>query len=170
MSIQSQIHGLGGAGDTELDTAFVVDDDGPIAQRVRADWRDDERFDVGMDDGPAGGKGISSRASGSRDDKAVGTITTNEIGVDSEAHFDHAGERAFIDNDFVEDALIVDRFAVANQGGVEHHAFAGSEVSRECFFKGGIELLQRETREKTEAAEVDGQNWNAAGSGFASCR
>src|SRR5438309_2478775 len=107
-----------------------------------------------MDDGPAGGKGISRRAGGSRDDEAVGAVTTNEIGVDSEAHFDHAGERAFIDNDFVEDALIVDRFAVANQGGVEHHAFAGSEVSRKCFFEGGIQLLQRETGEKAEAAEV----------------
>src|SRR5258707_5863471 len=109
-----------------------------------------------MDDGPTGGEGISRRASGSRNDEAVGAITTDKIGVDSEAHFDHAGERALIDNDFVEDALIVDRFAVANQGGVEHHAFAGSEVSRKCFFERGIELLQRKTGEKAEAAEVHG--------------
>src|SRR6476646_2216668 len=115
-----------------------------------------------MDDRSAGGEGISRRAGGRCDDEAVGTITTDKSGVDSEADFDHASERTFIDNNFVEDALIVDRFAVANQGGVEHHAFAGGEVSRQRFFERGIQLLQRETGEKAEAAEVYGQNRNAA--------
>src|SRR5579859_106372 len=121
-----------------------------------------------MDDGPAGGKGISRGAGGSRDDEAIGAITTDKIGVDSEANFDHAGERAFIDDHLVEDTLIINRFAIADQGGVEHHAFASSKVARKCFFERGVKLLQHETGEKTEAAQIYGQNRDATRSGFAS--
>ena len=117
----------------------------------------------------AGGKRIGSGASGRGDDKTVGAIAAHEIGVDGEANFDHAGEGAFVDNDFVEDALIVKRFAVANHRRVEHDAFAGGEMAGEGFFERRVEFLQRETGEEAEAAEVDGQNWNATGSGFASC-
>src|SRR5262249_5990671 len=113
---------------------------------MRADGRNDDGFDVGMNNWPARGKGISRRTCWCGHDEAVGAIPADEIGVDGEANFDHSRESAFVDDDFVEDTLVVKRFTVADEHGVKQHAFAGGKMAGKCFFKRGIKLLQSKTR------------------------
>ena len=56
---------------------------------------------------------------------------------------------------------------MAYQRGAEHHPFARLGLACQRFFERRVKFLERETGEKAEAAQVDGQNRDAARGGFA---
>jgi hypothetical protein len=158
LAVERDESGLGVAGKSDFDAGKILDDDGAIAQCVRANRGDDESLNGGMKNRPAGGKRVGGRAGGSGDDQAVGAVTADEITVDVEFEFDHAGERTFVDDGVVEDVLLVDGRAIAKELDQEHDAFADGRTTGQGFFESRIEFVNGETGEKAEAAHVDGEN------------
>jgi hypothetical protein len=118
-----------------------------------------------MKNRPAGGKRIGGRSSGSGDDQAVGAVAADEITVDVEFEFYHAGERTFVDDGVVEDVLLIDGRAIAQELDLEHDAFADGRTAGQGFFESGIEFVDGETGQKAETAHVDGENRDTARSG-----
>src|SRR3990172_12507243 len=58
----------------DLDEAVAIDDDRPVAERMRADGHDHERVERRVQDGPAAGEGIGGGTGGRGDDHAVGPL------------------------------------------------------------------------------------------------
>jgi hypothetical protein len=167
LAVESEEDGFGGAGEFDFDERGVANDDGAIGEGVRADGGDDEGFDGGMNDGTAGGEGVSGGAGGRGDDEAVGAIANDEVVVDGEFEFDHPGERGFVDDGVVEDVLAVDDLIGAEKLDLEHGANGFGGAAGERFFESGIEFVDGEAGKKAEAAHVDGEDGEAARSGEA---
>ena len=115
-----------------------------------------------MNDRAAGGKGIGGRTCRSGENEAIGAVAADEIAVDGEFEFDHAGEGAFVDDGVVENVLAVDGGARADEFDLEHDALAHGRAAGEGFLEGGVEFLDGEASKETQAAHVDGENGNAA--------
>ncbi len=115
-----------------------------------------------MNDRAACGEGVGGRASGGRHDQAVCAIATDEIAIDGQLESDHAGERAFVNDGLVEHVLRLDHFPRAFQFHMEHDARGDERAAREGIFQSGIKLLLGETRQKTKASQVDGQDRKSA--------
>ncbi len=165
LAVESEEDGFGIFGQLYFYGGRVANDDGAIGERVRADRRDDEGLDSGMNDGAAGGKRVGGGTRGSRKHEAVGAIAADEIAINGKFELDHAGEGAFVHGGVVEDVLAIENFAVADELDLNHDALALRGAAGKSFFEGGVEFIHREAGEKAEAAHVDGENGNAAGSG-----
>jgi len=168
LAVESEEHGFRGASEFDFDEGGVADDDGTVGESVRADGRDDERFDGGMNDGAASREGVGGGTGGRGDDEAVGAIADDEIVVDGEFEFDHACKSGFVDDGVVEDVLRVNDLICTKELDLEHGANGFGGAAGESFFEGGIEFVDGEAGEKAEAAHVDGENGKAARSGEAS--
>jgi len=168
LAVESEEDGFGGAGEFDFDERGIADDDGAIGEGVRADGRDDERLDSGMNDGAAGGEGVGGGAGGSGDDEAVSAIANDEVVIDRKFEFDHASEGGFVDDGVVENVLRVDDLASAKELDLKHGADGFGGAASESFFESGIEFVDGEAGEKAEAAHVDGEDGEAARSGEAS--
>lgn len=167
LAVESEENGFGGAGEFDFDDGGVADDDGAVGESVRTDGRDDEGFDGGMDDGAAGGERVSGGTGGGGDDEAVGAVADDEVVIDGEFEFDHAGESGFVDYGVVEDVLRVEDLAGAEKFDLEHSADGFGGAAGESFLKGGVEFVNGEAGEKAEAAHVDGEDGETARSGEA---
>src|SRR5271165_129099 len=122
LAVKSVENGFGISCQLEFDAGRISDDDRPIGERVRADGGDDESFDGGVNDGTTSGKGIGGGAGRRGYDKAVSAVAADEIAVDEEFQFDHAGQRAFVDDGIVEDVLAIQSRAGADVLDLEHDA------------------------------------------------
>src|SRR5215475_2955768 len=113
--------------------AAVADDDGPVGERVWADRRDDQRFDLRMNDWSPSRKRIGRRTGWSSDDQTISAVATNELFIDKKLNFDHARQGALVHNGLVQNDFGFGGVAAAQQRRDEHDAFASFGGSRECF-------------------------------------
>src|SRR5260370_28239631 len=98
-----------------------------------------------MHDGSAGGEGIGGGAGRGGHDQTVGAVAADKIGVNGEFELDHAGERAFVDHHFVQDALIINYFARAFELHAHHDAFAHRKTALHGVVQRSAQLVHSET-------------------------
>src|SRR5699024_5216359 len=106
-------------GDLHAEAGGRVDDQRFGEQRVGGDRNEDERFDLGPDDGTAGGERVRGRAGGGGEDDAVAAEGGYGAGVDAEDDVDHPGFRGLLDGRLVERPGVEDVLAFVPHGHVE---------------------------------------------------
>src|SRR5215472_7898419 len=133
---------------------------------MRADGGDQDGLDGGVNNRTAGGQRVRRGTRRCRDNQPVRAVAANETAVDVQFQIDHARQRAFMHNRFVQHPLGSEILAVVRTLHVEQYALVDRGLASEDLLKGWIKLFERETGQKAEAAEIDGENGYAAWSGF----
>src|SRR5215813_7245356 len=120
-----------------------------------------------MNDGTSGGERIGCRSRRRRYDQPISPIPAHELFVDNQFQLNHPRKLTFMNHGFIDNALAINEIPVTLELNTKHDALADGEFPRHSLFEGGIEFLELETSEETEAAHVDGKNGNTERGGDA---
>ena len=97
-----------------------------MRERVRADRRDQDHRQRGVDDRAAGREVVGGRAGGRREDQPVRAVARDQLAVDLDAQLDDARERALGDHHVVERPVGERGAGRAHQLDVEQRALLGA--------------------------------------------
>ena len=144
--------------DDDGDLAVAGEDDGADGEEVGADGGEDHGVDCGHEDGAVGGEGVGGGAGGGGDDDAVGAEAGDELAVELDGEFTHAGDGTFGEDDVVECVPFAEEVAVAEELGAHEAAGVDDGGTGDPGFEGGVELGEGDFGEEAERAEVDAED------------
>ena len=133
--------------------AVGVNDDRALGEGVRADGDDEADRQVRLDDGPAGGKRVSSGAGRGGDDEAVGAVVAEVAVVVVDVQLDHL--RLAAADDGVVDGEVFAAAVAAFDGDAQGVALFAVVMAGQDAVKLVGEIVKGEVGEKAEAAGVD---------------
>ena len=155
LAVEGQEGRLVALGEIEFDARGIGNDQRAVGQHVRTDRSDDESVEGRMDDRAAGGERIGGGTGRRGHDQAVGAVAAHVTAVDGDIEIEHAGQRRLVGDGVVQRALLFGRLSEMNDFRVEHHTVAGAMLAGQHAFEYGVEFVQRDARQKAEAAEID---------------
>jgi heat-inducible transcriptional repressor len=110
---------------------------------------------------PAGGQRIGGGAGGRGDDQAVGALAGDEVAVDLDPQFDHAGGGAAVDHHVVHGQRLEHALAVAHHAGVHQRALVFLVLAGQHGRQHGAVLVQRDVGDEAQPALVDADQGHA---------
>ncbi len=158
LAIDSEVGFVGDDVDDDGDLSFAGEDDGADGEEVGADGSEDHGVDGGHEDGAVGGQCVGGGAGGGGDDDAVGAEACDELAVELDGEFAHAGDGTFGEDDVVEGLPLAEEVAVAEELRVHEAANVNDGGAGHPGFKGVVELGEWDLGEETEGAEVDAED------------
>src|SRR2546430_150554 len=145
----------------DLDPVHAREDDRSVRQRVGTDRRQHDRVHRREQDGPAGREVVGGRASGRRDDEAVGAVGGGVLSFDRHREIDDTTHRGLGDDDVVEGGVLAEPLAVPDDARDQHHTLVHRHPAREDRLERREHLVQRRRGEEAEPAEVHAEQRHA---------
>ena len=115
----------------------------------------------GLNDRPAGGKRVGGRTGGSGHDKSVGAIAADVVAIDIHIEIEHASERGFVGHGVVQRASAAPPLLPLRK--ISASSIMRSPMrcsSLEDLFEQRIQLVESDAGEKSEAAQIHGEDGN----------
>jgi hypothetical protein len=113
----------------DADGDVVANDEGSLAEAMRADRGDEENPGARCDERSASGEGVCGGAGGGGDEEAVCAVIVEVLAIDGDTQGDEASGFAPGDGDFVEGGEGFDGLAGAMDDGGEQGAWTGGEFA-----------------------------------------
>ena len=136
--------------------------DGAIGEGVRADRRDYEHIEVGLDDGATAGERIGGGACGGGDHEAIAAMRVDEALVDPGLVIDEVATLVGLHDDVVQGEPAGRLSRCGAKLGREQRAFIAAALPGERRIDGGQHVLGHHVRQKPQSAAVDAEQRCAA--------
>ncbi len=142
---------IGAAAGVDDDFAVAMDDDGTVAQPVRADGHQHDGVQVRLQQGAASRERVGGGTGGGGDDDAVGTLRVHVVAVHPGLELDHARDVPLVQHHVVESQLPM----AVPDAGFQQKALVLDVLALQDRAQGLDHLVRRDVDEEPQPAEID---------------